>query len=775
VSAPAFGTIGTLLGSTTSTPAFAVPASVASGDIIVVAFFADVSTTTISAFPSGFAAAENSPRTINAGGAGNCALHVAWKRATGADSGTYGFTLSASVFVYGNAVRYTGCVASGNPWDSPTSAADGGSTGSTTTPDVNVTTADVDRILFFAGVNVAGDGGTWTAPSGFSQRQGGASTTNCEISDKVQAAQGASGNTHATNTLSGTVGAWMGALIGTTVSGAVPWNPQRYSFTRDYGEVQWAQRDLRNAHLVATAANPLPSPLDVAYGADGCYSHLNDVAQRFTFVPYSQRDRRDANTVATAANPLPSPLDSAWQADARYWHLYSDFCRAPQQPFQRAYVSDPNLLTVPATDPLTLAAGVGGDTWRRYNLPDFTPRWWMPEQPKRDGYTPGLLDAALLENELLGGAETPKRYFLPATHVDRREVPQQRAYVSDPLLLTTAELENELLGGAETAKRTNMPATHVPRWWMPAQPNRWSLFFDAGPDAPPLTLSWGVDGRYSTLYGQPAWQPDRREVPQQRLYISDPSFYPTTPPTDPLTVAWGEQGNYWHLYNTAATHVDRREVPQQRLYVSDPLLLTTALLENELLGSADDRWRRYGQWFADRREVPQQRAYVSDPNLLGAPSTDPLTLAAGVGGDTWRRYNAPAYGDRRQVPQQRGYISDLTMIADADPLTLTSDTWRYFAPAYYDRREVPQQPPRRTLYFDQGPDSPPLTLAWGAGGAYWHSYQWRREARSWWQPRPVFMVLGEPCTTLRPTSGTTAEALGNTARPFTGITKDECH
>src|SRR5213593_3242050 len=151
---PVFGSIGSLFGASTSTPAFAVPANVASGDIIVVAFYTSASNT-ITGFPSGFAEAENSPRTIN-GGAN--VLHVAWKRATGADTGTYSFTLSATVFVYGNAVRYTNCVASGNPWDSPSAAGDGGATPSTTTPDIAVTTAGPDRLLFFAGTSNNGDG-----------------------------------------------------------------------------------------------------------------------------------------------------------------------------------------------------------------------------------------------------------------------------------------------------------------------------------------------------------------------------------------------------------------------------------------------------------------------------------------------------------------------------------------------------------------------------------------------------------------------------------------
>jgi hypothetical protein len=186
-----------------------------------------------------------------------------------------------------------------------------------------------------------------------------------------------------------------------------------------------------------------------------------------------QRDRRDANTVATAANPLPSPLDSAWQAGARYWHLYGDSAdAAPRtwQSLQRNYTSDPNLLAPVTTDPLTLAAGVGGDLWRRYNAPDFADRREVPQQPIRESNS-ALLGTALLENELLGGADGT-RHAQAAAFVDRREVPQQRLYVSDPLLLTTAELENELLGGADTAKRANVPATHAPRWWMPQQPQR---------------------------------------------------------------------------------------------------------------------------------------------------------------------------------------------------------------------------------------------------------------------------------------------------------------
>jgi hypothetical protein len=217
VSAPAFGSIGSEYGSSGTTASVPVPPSVASGDIIVVAMYVD-SGATVTALPSGFAQAQNSPRTVNST---SFSIYVAWKRATGADTGTYDFTLSATAFAYGSALRYTGCVASGNPWDSPTNAADGGSTAVTQTPDVAVTTAGPDRMLFFVGENINGDAGTWTGASGFDTRRGLAGqNTNTYIADHVQTSTGSSGNVHAVSAGSGVSGAWLGALIGTTTSGA---------------------------------------------------------------------------------------------------------------------------------------------------------------------------------------------------------------------------------------------------------------------------------------------------------------------------------------------------------------------------------------------------------------------------------------------------------------------------------------------------------------------------------------------------------------------------
>jgi hypothetical protein len=696
-------------------------------------------------------------------------------------------------------------------------------------------------------------------------------------------------------------------------STSIPWNPQRFIISQDPGRVPWLQHD-----------------------------------------------SRDANTLATPANPLPTPLDAAWQAGGRYWHLYGDAAGvAPRgwSSYQRPLVSDPGLLATAATDPLTLAAGVGGDTWRRYNTPafgdrreapaqrpytsdplllttallenellggmdDLRRRWSTPayadrrQVPQQRAYVsdpillttalleppllaapddlrrhvavadwydrrqvpqqrlyvsdPLILTTAQLENELLGGADDRVRHLQAALFVDRREVPQQRAYVSDPLLLgtalledtllgglddlrrhgwtadfydrrevpqqrnyvsdplllTAAELENELLGGADGARRYATPATHAARWWMPEQPrrdatspglldsallddllgsaddlrrrslvasthadrrvvpqqpNRSTLYFDAGDGSPPLTLAFGDGGAYWALYNQAAWQPDRRETPQQRAYISDPAFYPLIPPTDPLTLAWGAGGTYWLLYNGAAANVDRRLVPQQRRYQSDPELLSSALLENELLGWSDTARHQLAAAYTDRREVPQQRPYVSDPALFASALLENELLG---GADTLRRYLAAAYTDRREVPQQRAYVSDPALLLTAlledgllggaddlrrrvnqaalagerrgpggyqprwpdpalfgpgptDPLAVAGgvggDTWRRAnIAAYADRRAVPAQPPRVIVYFDAGPDVPPLTLSWGAGGTLWHLYNRVPAARAWW-------------------------------------------
>lgn len=222
MSAPSWGSTGTLLGASGASPAFAVPASVGALDVIVVGAYLDGSVT-VTGMPTGFVHATGSPLSVAPGaGFGEHRIAVMWKRATGSDSGTYGFTLSSSAFVYGNAVRYTGCVTSGDPWDA-TATAQGGAVSLTTAPAVSLTTLGPDRLLFYLCTNHNGDGGTWTGPAGFTLRQGGTNQATHEIGDLAQSSAGGTGSLSGSTTASGFMGAFLGALIGTT-GGAVEQN-----------------------------------------------------------------------------------------------------------------------------------------------------------------------------------------------------------------------------------------------------------------------------------------------------------------------------------------------------------------------------------------------------------------------------------------------------------------------------------------------------------------------------------------------------------------------
>lgn len=217
MTAPSFGSAGTHQNGTAATINFAVPASVAAGDIIVAVLFIDGSTVTVSGLPTGFAHAEGSP-VIQGSGATQHSLNVMWKRATGADTGTYDFTLSGSIYRAGAALRYTGAAATGNPWDSPTSTATD-PTATTTTPAVNVTTAGPDRLLIFAGSDWSG--GAWTPPTSFTERMDAGDEVHT-AADLVQTAAGASGNVSATCANAGSHAAWLGALQPATAAAPPP-------------------------------------------------------------------------------------------------------------------------------------------------------------------------------------------------------------------------------------------------------------------------------------------------------------------------------------------------------------------------------------------------------------------------------------------------------------------------------------------------------------------------------------------------------------------------
>lgn len=207
MSAPAFGSIGTHLLGSSGTASFAVPASVAANDVIVIPMFIDVGARVLSGLAAGFVHAEGSPIV----GASN-SLAVVWKRASGADAGTYDFTLDSSTYRAGSAIRYTGCITTGSPFDSPVGTAFEDING-TVTPSVAVTTAGPDRLLAFYATNWSGGG--WTPPGSFTERL----DTGDQVltaDDLVQAVAGSSGGVTATCVGNDKRIAALYALIGTT-------------------------------------------------------------------------------------------------------------------------------------------------------------------------------------------------------------------------------------------------------------------------------------------------------------------------------------------------------------------------------------------------------------------------------------------------------------------------------------------------------------------------------------------------------------------------------
>lgn len=187
----------------------AVPTGAAADDIAVVylgQWNAGGVTPTVTA-PSGFAQkGSNFSNGPTGGGDGFARNSVWWKRLTGADSGTYAFSYSASMWTTVQCVLFRGCATSGDPWDVMA------------TPITNLWTSTIDSISL---TNTDANGAlvwwvyndtaaTHTSPTGFTE----AADNDCATTGyKILSASGsqtASGGTVSTAT---TGGVWMGALL----------------------------------------------------------------------------------------------------------------------------------------------------------------------------------------------------------------------------------------------------------------------------------------------------------------------------------------------------------------------------------------------------------------------------------------------------------------------------------------------------------------------------------------------------------------------------------
>lgn len=210
--APAFKAIGTRLAPASSSAAnLAVPAGVATGDIII-AFIAQemdgpavpVAITTV---PSGFTEMTNSPTTEDF-----LRQHVYWKRATGADSGTYNFAFaSAPTTRTGYAIAFSGCITSGNPINVETAAGHLG--GNINFPDTSITTTVDNTIMVWLAQNY--DSTATNSPAGWAERADdtapGASTAVAVLAKAVAGASGTISASAASGIQNKIV--WLGALL----------------------------------------------------------------------------------------------------------------------------------------------------------------------------------------------------------------------------------------------------------------------------------------------------------------------------------------------------------------------------------------------------------------------------------------------------------------------------------------------------------------------------------------------------------------------------------
>lgn len=260
----------------------------------------------------------------------------------------------------------------------------------------------------------------------------------------------------------------------------------------------------------------------IGTGAIGAWWSVDDTAH---FGPAQRRTVADQSSQPVSApyDPTTAPATTARLAAAT--HAPRPRPAAPRPP--TAAIDD----TVTSIGTGAIGAWWSVDDWahfgpaqrRQTGVPDDTVivgtgamvAWW------------GVDDAASyigqrrpLDVGILGPAPTPFDPLLggwpmdwlawsrAATHADRRLVPQQRPYISDPGFypLPPNTADPLLLAGAvggDTWRRVNLPA-YADRREVPQQPQRETLYFDAGPGVPPLTLSWGAGGRYWHLYNRPS-------------------------------------------------------------------------------------------------------------------------------------------------------------------------------------------------------------------------------------------------------------------------------
>lgn len=198
--APAFGAAGTYLtGQVRTTSNIPMPAGVVAGVVVSVHLYIETASTVTPT--TGFT--EVTPVSSTTG---TVITHRVWtKRATGTESGVWGFT-HASAYTEGVAVRWSGTKTAGAIVDVSNNAVR--SSAATGTPAVSATTtAAATRLVWSAG---SVGQGAWTSPTSFTEHVD--PSLSLTVASLAQAAAGATGSLTGVGP-SGFMGAWVVALL----------------------------------------------------------------------------------------------------------------------------------------------------------------------------------------------------------------------------------------------------------------------------------------------------------------------------------------------------------------------------------------------------------------------------------------------------------------------------------------------------------------------------------------------------------------------------------
>lgn len=185
-----------------SAAATTVPAGAAIGDVVVVYLATWVSSAAFTVTPpTGF-----TQKGANWGASDGASVNsVWWKRLVAADTGSYSFGMSAARWSSANALCFSGCVATGDPFDAVATPIQG-TFG--TVSSISVTTTDTGGGLVWAVYNDTS--GTHTPPTSFTE------VTDFDCGSTAYRIPGASGSQTASGgsiSSSGIGAVWLGALL----------------------------------------------------------------------------------------------------------------------------------------------------------------------------------------------------------------------------------------------------------------------------------------------------------------------------------------------------------------------------------------------------------------------------------------------------------------------------------------------------------------------------------------------------------------------------------